>query len=211
MLRPYDVIIERKTKRNEMAIRKDKIIVADFEATCWEGFDAPEGQTNEIIEMGICLLDPRATPIEISDKRSILIKPTESVISEFCTQLTTITQEMVDTQGVSFEEACSILETDYDSRNRMWVAWGGWDKRFLLKQCRRRNVRYPFSKKHSNLKRVFKENQGERLIFAKALEAVQIDAEGTAHRGDDDAYNSARLLKYLFEVYGENILKRYGF
>ncbi|MEO0596531.1 MAG: hypothetical protein AAF126_10505 [Chloroflexota bacterium] len=32
-----------------MAIRKDKIIVVDLEATCWEGFDAPEGQENEII------------------------------------------------------------------------------------------------------------------------------------------------------------------
>lgn len=194
-----------------MAIRKDKIIVADFEATCWEGFDAPEGQMNEIIEIGVCLLDPKASPMEITDKRSILIKPTESVVSEFCTNLTTITQDMVDTQGISFEEACSILETDYDSRNRMWVAWGGWDKRFMYKQCRRRGVRYPFSKKHGNLKQTYQENQGQRLPFAAALEAVHIEQEGTAHRGDDDAYNTAQLLRYLFEVYGENILKRYGF
>ena len=194
-----------------MAIRKDKIIVADFEATCWEGFDAPEGQMNEIIEIGVCLLDPKASPMQITDKRSLLIKPTESVVSEFCTNLTTITQEMVDTQGLSFEEACSILENDYDSRNRMWGAWGGWDKRFIYKQCRRRGVRYPFSKKHGNLKRTYQENQGERLPFAAALEAVHIEQEGTAHRGDDDAYNTAQLLRYLFEVYGENILKRYGF
>lgn len=194
-----------------MAIRKDKIIVADFEATCWEGFNAPDGQTNEIIEIGVCLLDPHADPIEITDKRSILIKPTESIVSEFCTELTTITQEMVDEEGIDFEDACQILETEYDSRNRMWVAWGGWDKRFLLQQCRRRNVRYPFSKKHSNLKRVFHEYHGTRMHFAAALDAARIEAHGTAHRGDDDAYNSARLLRYLFEVYGMNILKRYGF
>lgn len=194
-----------------MAIRKDKIIVADFEATCWEGFDAPEGQENEIIEMGICLLDPKSSPISISDKRSILIKPIESVVSPFCTQLTTLTQEMVDEQGITFDAACHILEKEYDARNRMWVSWGGWDKRFLLKQCKRRRVRYPFSKKWANLKRVFQHNHGQRMGLARALATVNIEAEGTAHRGDDDAHNTARLLKYLFEIYGMNILKRFGF
>src|SRR5690606_24646372 len=135
------------------------------------GFTAPDGQTNEIIEIGVCLVDPHSAPIAITDKRSILVKPTESVISPFCTQLTTLTQEMVDEGGIDFEDACKILETEYDSRNRMWVAWGGWDKRFIMKQCKRRAVRYPFSKKHSNLKRVFQENYGERMIFAAALEA----------------------------------------
>lgn len=194
-----------------MAIRKDKIIVVDLEATCWEGFDAPEGQTNEIIEIGVCLLDPHSDPMSISEKRSLLVKPTESVVSPFCTDLTTITQEMVNNDGIDFEEACKILETEYDSRNRIWVAWGGWDKRFFLKQSKRRKIRYPFSKKHSNIKRVFHENHGERLHFALALEKSHIEAEGTAHRGDDDAYNTARLLRHLFEVYGDNILKRYGF
>ncbi|MEL6403299.1 MAG: 3'-5' exonuclease [Chloroflexota bacterium] len=194
-----------------MAIRKDKIIVVDLEATCWEGFDAPEGQENEIIEIGVCLLDPKADPIEITDKRSILVKPTESVVSEFCTQLTTITPELLDEKGITFDEACTILEKDYDSRNRIWVAWGGWDKRFMLKQCRRRGVRYPFNKKHANLKRVFSTHYGQRMGLARSLSAVNIEQEGTAHRGVDDAYNSARLLQYLFETYGENILYRYGF
>lgn len=194
-----------------MAIRKDKIIVADFEATCWKGFTAPEGQENELIEIGICLLDPHSQPMMISDKRSILIKPIESIVSPFCTQLTTITQQMVDEQGIDFQAACHQVEKDYDSRNRLWVAWGGWDKKFLLKQCRRRQVRYPFNRKHVNLKRVFQENYGKRMGLARALKAVNIDAEGTEHRGDADAYNTARLLQYLFQTYGTTILKKYGF
>ncbi|MEO1289377.1 MAG: 3'-5' exonuclease [Chloroflexota bacterium] len=194
-----------------MAIRKDKIIVADFEATCWEGFDAPEGQTNEILEVGVCLLDPHTNPMTISDKRSMLVTPIESIISEFCTELTSITTEMVEADGIPFDEACKILEKDYDSRNRLWVAWGGWDKRFFMKQCKRRKVRYPFSKKHANLKRVFHEYHGKRLHFAPALKAAHIDVQGQQHRGDDDAYNTAQLLRHLFEVYGDNILKRYGF
>jgi inhibitor of KinA sporulation pathway (predicted exonuclease) len=194
-----------------MAIRKDKIVVIDIEATCWEGFDAPEGQKNEIIEIGICLVNPKANPITVTDKRSILVKPTESVISPFCTDLTSITPEMVEENGVSYDEACKILEDEYDTRNRLWGSWGALDMRMFKSQCRRRKVRYPFSKKHSNLKRVFQENHGMRMGLARALNAAGIEAQGTAHRGDDDAYNTAHLLRHLFEVYGQNILKRYGF
>lgn len=194
-----------------MAIRKDKIIVVDLEATCWEGFDAPEGQENEIIEIGVCLLEPKTTPITITDKRAILVQPTESEVSPFCTELTSITPAMLEKDGITFDEACHILEKDYDARNRVWVAWGGWDKRFMRSQCRRRGVRYPFNKKHVNLKRVFATHHGERMGLARALRAAHIDAEGTEHRGVDDAYNSARLLAHLFDTYGDNILHPFGF
>lgn len=191
-----------------MAIRKDKIIVVDLEMTCWEGFDAPEGQENEIIEIGVCLLDPRKAVI--SDKRSILVKPTESVVSPFCTKLTSITQKMVDTKGVAFDAACSILEKEYDSRNRLWASWGSFDRKFMWQQCKRRKVRYPFNKKHSNLKRVFQDSWGERMGLARALKATQIEQVGTAHRGDDDAYNTAKLLNHLIQTFGEKILRRNG-
>jgi inhibitor of KinA sporulation pathway (predicted exonuclease) len=194
-----------------MAIHKDKIVVIDLEATCWEGFDAPEGQVNEIIEIGVCLIEPRKFPIQVTDKRSILVKPTESIVSPFCTELTSLTQEMVDTQGINFDEACSILENDYDSRNRLWVSWGGFDKEFFKAQCRRRKVRYPLNRKHGNLKSIFQDRHGERMGLMRALETVGIQAQGTTHRGDDDAYNTACLLKYLFERYGGDILKAKGF
>jgi inhibitor of KinA sporulation pathway (predicted exonuclease) len=191
-----------------MAIRKDKIVVVDVEATCWEGYTAPPGQQNEILEIGICLLDPMRRVID--KKRGILVKPTESVISPFCTELTSITPEMVEAEGVDFATACSILETEYDTRNRLWISWGSFDRRIITDQCRRRKIRYPFSKKHSNLKRVFQDHHGERMGLARALQTVNIQAEGTAHRGEDDAYNTAQLLSYLLHMYSDTILKRYG-
>ena len=39
-----------------MARKLDRILVVDVEATCWEG-DPPPGQTSEIIEIGLCVLD----------------------------------------------------------------------------------------------------------------------------------------------------------
>jgi inhibitor of KinA sporulation pathway (predicted exonuclease) len=190
-----------------MSIYKDKIVIVDFEATCWPGYDAPPGQENEIIEMGVCLLKPGEAP---GKKHSILVQPTESVVSAFCEDLTGISQQMVDTEGITFEKACKRLEHDFNSRNRMWASWGGWDRRIIRQQCKRRGVRYPFSKKFANLKRVFQDAYGKRLHLAGALEAAGIEAKGQAHRGGDDAYNTARLLAWLIDHHGEQILKRYG-
>ena len=39
-----------------MARKLDQILVIDVEATCWEG-NPPPGQTSEIIEIGLCVLD----------------------------------------------------------------------------------------------------------------------------------------------------------
>ena len=88
-----------------MTRKYDQIIVVDIECTCWEG-DPPDGQENEIIEIGVCRLRPDTG--ERFGKRSILVKPERSVVSPFCTELTSLTQEQVDT-GISFTEACAYL------------------------------------------------------------------------------------------------------
>ena len=76
-----------------MAKLLDKIVVVDIEATCWEG-KLPEGMISDIIEVGVCLLDVETG--EITDNRGILVKPERSTISPFCTELTTITPELIE-------------------------------------------------------------------------------------------------------------------
>ena len=69
------------------------ILVVDVEATCRVG-DLPSGLHGEIIEIGICVVD--IDSISVVDKASILVKPVISQVNEFCTSLTSITQEMVE-------------------------------------------------------------------------------------------------------------------
>src|ERR1700722_5925445 len=95
---------------NNMAKRLDHVIVIDIESTCWDGGFPPRGETNDIIEIGLC-------PLEISsgrrlEKRSILVRPERSKVSNFCTELTTLTQEQVE-GGIAFKDACKILEHEY--------------------------------------------------------------------------------------------------
>lgn len=190
-----------------MSIKTDKLVIIDLEATCWEGYNAPIGQENEIIEVGVCLLDLHS--LEISHKRSLLVRPTRSVVSPFCTALTTITQELVDREGTDFQTACEVLEKDYQSQQRAWASWGQFDNTLFSKQCKSRHVRYPFAKPYANIKRVFQDSQGTRLGLSPALESIGLSLEGTHHRGHDDAYNIARVLAYLIEKHGLGILKRY--
>lgn len=178
-----------------MGIRLDKIIVVDIEATCWKN-NPPPNQQQEIIEVGICLLDVASG--ELLDKESILVKPDRSTVSKFCTELTTLTQEQVD-QGVSLARACAILQDKYISDRRIWASYGEFDKNQFVKQCEIRGIPYPFSNRHINVKTLFAVMYGlEREVgMVKALEILDFPLEGTHHRGGDDAWNIARILSTL--------------
>lgn len=174
----------------------DKIVVVDIEATCWDG-NIPENMVSDIIEIGICLLDINTG--EIYDNRGILVKPERSIISPFCTELTTITQEMLNKEAISFKEACSILKKEYQSQSRSWASFGAYDLKQFQKQCTDLKIGYPFSPSHINVKTLFalKRKLIHEQGMAGALAILDIPLEGTHHRGIDDAKNIAKILWWI--------------
>lgn len=179
-----------------MARKLDQILVIDVEATCWPGAP-PEGQESEIIEIGICTLEVASG--ERLDKRSILVKPERSKVSEFCTQLTSLTQKQVNKQGISFKQACSLLEREYISKKRVWASYGEYDRNLFERQCALRRVDYPFSAGHINVKSLFGIMHAlpYEVGMARAMQMCGLEIEGHHHRGVDDAWNIARLLAKL--------------
>lgn len=175
-----------------MSKKLDHILVVDLEATCWDG-NPPPGMTNEVIELGIC-------PVELStlrrlEKRSILVRPEKSTVSEFCTKLTTLTTAQVES-GIPFRDACRILEKEFDSRERVWASFGDYDRRQFEKQCADTGVRYPFGSRHLNVKTLFAMTRGlpHEVGMPQALDLLGLTMEGTHHRGDDDAWNIAAVM-----------------
>jgi inhibitor of KinA sporulation pathway (predicted exonuclease) len=139
---------------------------------------------------------------ERREKRSLLVKPEHSQVSPFCTQLTTLTQEQVD-QGIPFAEACTLLRDEYLSRERVWASYGDYDRAQFDRQCRERQIDYPFGSKHINVKTLFALAYGlpREVGMARALEIAGIPLAGTHHRGDDDAWNIAALVSnFLLKV-----------
>lgn len=179
-----------------MARKLDQILVIDVEATCWAGAP-PEGQESEVIEIGICPLDV-ATGERLA-RRSILVKPACSKISEFCTQLTSLTPKQVDKNGISFAKACALLERKYGTKKRVWASYGDYDRNLFQRQCKARDVQYPFSSGHINVKSLFGIMHAlpYEVGMARAMAMCGLEVEGRHHRGDDDAWNIALLLSTL--------------
>lgn len=178
-------------------LKKESLIVIDFEFTCWRG-RPPKGQKVEIIEIGIVEVDCILKKIIKAD--SILIKP-KSNISKFCTKITSITNSKVNKSGLSLKEAFNFMKTEYDIKSKPWCSWGWWDKIQLHKDCKYKKVEYPFSKSYVDLQRKFsKKNKVKRLYSVNnALKKVGLSFVGIPHGGKDDAINTARIFLEAFK------------
>lgn len=172
----------------------EKLIVVDIEATCWENEnEKPKGENNEIIEVGIAMVNLRSLAIE--ETNGIMVRPEHSKVSPFCNKLTTLTQEQVD-KGITFKEVCSLLKNTYRTRDLIWMSWGDYDRKQFERQCREQSVDYPFGPRHQNLKNIFAMLHGlqKEIGMDKALDMLNIPMKGTHHRGVDDATNIASIL-----------------
>ncbi|WP_433337056.1 exonuclease domain-containing protein [Spirillospora sp. CA-294931] len=166
--------------------------VVDVEATCWDG-RTPDGMVSEIIEIGLCVVD--LAERERVERHRVLVRPERSVVSEFCTELTGLTQDEVDT-GVTFGEACALLEAEHRAHTRAWASWGDYDRKQFERQCAASGVPYPFGRRHTNAKATYSEAHDlpRKLGMAGALRHAGMPLEGRHHSGVDDAWNIAALV-----------------
>lgn len=175
-----------------MPKKLDKLLVVDVESTCWEK-EPPPGMISEIIEIGITVVNIQS--LELEKSQSIIIKPTMSEVSEFCTNLTTITQTDVN-KGITYEQACKILRKEFDSKNRPWASYGDYDRYMFENMSKLCLVQYPFGSRHLNIKTLFAMAYGlnKEVGMTKALSILNIKLKGTHHRGVDDSYNIALIF-----------------
>jgi len=180
-----------------MAKKLDCALVIDVESTCWE-HEPPRGQTSEIIEVGLCMVDLQL--LERRDRRSIMVRPMMSEVGEFCTRLTGITPDMV-AHAPTLPEALQILRDQYRSDERLFASWGDYDRNQFMRNCRTFDLKYPFGPTHLNVKTLFSAAFGLscELGIDAACARLGLTMEGAHHRGVDDAWNVARILCLLLK------------
>lgn len=173
-----------------------KLLAIDVECTCWDKDIRPAGESREIIEIGICQIDTVNNCI--LNKDSILVKPVISKISQYCTDLTGWTQEEVD-KGLSFSDACTMLIGSFDTNSYVWCSYGDFDREIFWHQCNSFGVEYPFGRGHINVKSLLSILHGfpKEYGLTTAMKMLDMEFEGTNHRGVDDAYNVARIMLNL--------------
>ena len=184
-------------------------IIMDLEATCWED-DIHKENDMETIEIGAVALDLAG---KISDEFTTFIKPTHNpIISDFCTKLTTITQEDVNS-GLSFKDGLAKfhawLTKQCGSYNtyRLW-SWGYYDRAQLERDCQYHDLDCSWLDGiHYNLKTAFALRRSDRREMGtkRAIKASKLKWQGTHHRGIDDAKNIAQIFNLHRDWYIANV------
>ncbi|MBC7751141.1 MAG: exonuclease domain-containing protein [Candidatus Saccharibacteria bacterium] len=174
-------------------INYSEIVVIDLEATCWSTPEETALNASEIIEVGVCVLDTFSG--EIRMPQGIIVKPTRSKVSQFCYEITNISQDMVD-DGVSFEDAIKTLKSDYKVSQKIMAGYGNYDQNMFAKECARNGVKPPFGPTYLNISSLatLKLKAGKRLDLAETCRQFGLIFEGRQHRGVDDAVMAAKVL-----------------
>lgn len=174
------------------------LIVVDLEATCSDDGTVPRDQM-EIIEIGAVLVGME--DLEVLDTFQTLVLPVRhQELTPFCTELTGITQNMVEDDGVPFADAMAALKQwmRLGERHAVFGSWGDYDRKQFDQDCRFHRITYPMPH-HINLKKRFSIKQGlrKRLGMAGALKKCGLPLEGNHHRALDDAKNISKLLPWI--------------
>lgn len=180
-------------------------IILDVEATCSKEGNSvivPRGE-GEIIEIGALVVSPE---LVVLSEFSQFVRPVRHpVLSEFCTELTTITQRDVDGAQPFPAVARALALWAQWSEVTWWGSWGYYDRDQFTRDALHHAVPDPLPQPHVNIKEAFGDRQHRRSMgLGRAVRRAGLDFEGTAHRGIDDARNIVRLLPF---VLGNEVLR----
>ena len=191
----------RQAERRQRACSRqvfDWLAVIDLESTC---DDQANPSPQEIIELPCVLLSLRTLQLVASWRT--YVRPTEHpVLSPFCTRLTGITQEQVDS-GMRLAAALESLHAFLaahgalsGSERLLCATWSDWDLQHMLaSEARWRRLELPpHLRSWCDLRSVFRAQypraQGG---LEEACATAGVPWEGRAHSGLDDATNTACL------------------
>lgn len=175
-------------------------VLYDLEATCWEKYSS---QKMETIEIGAYLLDTRY--FTVVDKFHSFVKPIlNPVLSDYCKELTKITQENIDTAEnfptvySKFVSWASQVGVRSEQPIALLASWGCYDYGQLIKDCMLHKIKFQFKHEHINVKGMFSDFTGSGMVgLNEALALRQMNFEGQPHNAIDDVRNTYRILKEI--------------
>lgn len=172
-------------------------IILDLEATCWN--EKGLKRKNEIIEIGALRFDAAGEP---TGEFSRFVRPVLfPELSDFCRQLTSISQADVD-QALPFPEVIRQFKdwAGVGTEPYLLCSWGFYDRNQLASDCALHHLDATWLEPHISLKHQHQTIRGltKPMGMAGALWLEGLTLEGIHHRGIDDARNIAKIFrKYL--------------
>lgn len=164
----------------------------DMEMACWD-----KGQhhktVGEIISIGVVelCLDTGNTLRE----SHYFVKPEIDKISDFCQELTGITQKMVDNQGRSLKQVLEGIQGRFGGARKLYAAWGQ-DGDILREECTEKGFASPIEH-HIDVAQIYmarKRHKGGRVSMKKAMTESGITFDGRQHNALVDAKALAQVI-----------------
>lgn len=185
-------------------------VLLDFEATCSNGPGPVQVPRNEmeIIEIGAIAVDENLNTLS---EFSRFVRPVRHpILSNFATELTTITQADVDGAETFYEVAADLALWAAENEISWWGSWGKYDRSQLTQDVQFHRVPDPLPQPHFNVKEAFTARQSikRRLGLGGAVKLAGLQFEGTAHRAISDTRNIVRLLPFIL---GDSLTPRSNF
>lgn len=181
--------------------------VIDIEATCWDTKEEQGTKPNEVIEIGVAVLE-YATG-KVIDRASLVVRPRFTTVSPFCTELTGWTQEAIVEQGKDIARVLKEFKTLFNPKpEHVWYSCGQYDKNMLSSKTQKGvGALYgiqadvnPFDMmNHVNVKTLFalKHKMKKEKGLEGMLNILGEKLEGRHHNGSDDAFNIAKIVNHV--------------
>ncbi len=170
-------------------------ILFDLEATCWEDKEFQK-EHSEIIEIGAVKFDCKS--FEIESTFQTVVKPTiQPILSDYCINLTSISQDEVGT-AILFPEAYNTF-MEWAKDCPLFIGWGETDYHSLETDCKRNGFHCFPPRKYMNGKQLYTYFSGIRGGgLKKRLTTEKLEFEGKQHRALNDALMTVKLLKKVW-------------
>lgn len=163
--------------------------------------------SNKIIQVGAVIGNLETG--EVLEKINCYVKLDEE-LNPFIIELTKITPELLQTQGMSLQLAYQRLVEAHIRHLcfRNVITWGGGDSRLLMQQLGLDEESFQFGRRWVDIKTIFqfwRLAQGQKMQggLARSLTKVGLTFKGTKHSALDDAYNTFMMAHQLLKLMGK--------
>ncbi|MEK9627523.1 MAG: 3'-5' exonuclease [Nitrospinota bacterium] len=181
-----------------------KAVIFDLEITAWPGTSernwSKPNEYKEIIQIGAVAIETEGSMREIGSFH-ILIRPIKNPqLSDYIIDLTGITQDMIDREGVPFPKALSRF-TKFIGEDPIHIFCNGDDSDVIAENCKIHGMEIPT---------VFRQSSGLRLYFSETLglpekicnsaqlpELCGLVNNEKAHNALGDARSISQALRHL--------------
>ena len=181
------------------------LLVLDFEANSEKHKRIQPVQ--EIIEFPIVALDTKTNEIMEDKIFHHYVKPTETEMTPFITELTGITKDMV-AKGKPLEEVINLslkfIKENFKEDEICFITCGDFDFRCLAREAKFKKIDLPLVlRKYINIKEVFKccfNFKEDKCSMTDMLGFLNLKLDGKHHSGIDDSKNIAKILQEILKT-----------